>query len=167
MAVDEFYRKDYNLIHQKAHERTCVAQIAHYLQNLLSKDPVKWSGVVVNCDYNRQGTEGKRKLAPPRSKRKYQEPDLLIHTHGVPDNNFLFAEFKWWWSRESYKKDFQKLKTATKDEKDKNPDRDRCKHYRLGVFVELGEKDPAYIYFRGGKLESEYLAEIVRRAERG
>lgn len=83
-AIDEFYLRDWQLIDISVHERTCVARIAHYLQNLLDKDPI-WHDISVDCEYNRQTDETRPEGRSTKKSKKTSTPyssvfpDLIVH----------------------------------------------------------------------------------------
>lgn len=135
-AIKEFYVKDEYLIQERVHERTCVARIAHYLQNMLDKDEA-WRDLNADCEYNRQVPDEKLSDSCVCEESEYEMysvyPDLIVHHRGYNDKNLLVVEFKHACndSEKNRKKDIGKIKDMIKDPQ---------KHYMMGVYVCLGRQ---------------------------
>lgn len=136
VAIDEFYMKDWQLIKIGVHERTCVARIAHYLQNLMDKDSI-YNELSVDFEYNRQTDD---MLTPKKNTKKSKTteicivPDLIIHKREINALNILVAEFKIGntsYAKRSKNSDTNKIKALMND-----PD----KHYWCGVYVVLNQR---------------------------
>lgn len=130
-AIKEFYAKDEYLIQERVNERTCVARIAHYLQNMLDKDEA-WRDLKADCEYNRQVSEEESANNCACEEEKYEMetiyPDLIIHHRGYNDKNLLVVEFKHACndSEKNRKKDIDKMKDMINDPQ---------KHYKMGVYA--------------------------------
>lgn len=138
-AIDEFYLKDWQLIDLGVHERTCVARIAHYLQNLLDKDPI-WHDISVDCEYNRQTEETQPEDKPAKKIKKTSTsyssvfPDLIVHCRDKNDRNLLVAQFKiggTQYEQRGRDKDIEIVRALMEDPQ---------KHYWCGVYVVLGQE---------------------------
>ena len=142
-AIDEFYLRDRYLVDLDVNERTCVARIAHYLQNLLDKDPI-WHDISVDCEYNRQTEEiPPENKSTKRCKRTPQAsrgifPDLIVHCRGKNDRNLLVAEFKKGGTQ--YEKDGREKDKKIIHELMDAPD----KHYWCGVYIVLGNQGATF-----------------------
>src|SRR3989338_9444773 len=92
-AINELYKRDFDLIKIEAEEEAVTAQLICYLKPLFDS----WS---VDVEYNRDGRETKNDSA---GKQIY--PDIIIH-HRTPDrverfspeNNFIAIEVKGHWN---------------------------------------------------------------------
>lgn len=134
-AINKFYEKDSYLVEIDAHERTCVARIAHYLQNLLDCDQ-RYNDLSVDCEYNRQIREGRSMIGIKNTKKNTQKrivPDLIVHCRGNNKKNLLVAEVKMegCFSRQEKDKDVRRVRALVED---------TVKHYKLGLFICLGKE---------------------------
>lgn len=135
-AIDEFYLKDWQLIKIMVHERTCVARIAHYLQNLMDKDSI-YNELSVDFEYNRQADDGAQQTKNNKKSTKKEKcvvPDLIIHKRDEHTLNLLVAEFKIGntdYELRSKNNDIKKIKALMSDPQ---------KHYWCGIYVVLGQE---------------------------
>ena len=92
-AASDLYSKDSYLIECQACERSIMYKFAHYLDNLISKDPA-FSGYNLDCEYNRDILDVK--CIGYCLNRVY--PDIIIHKRGTNNDNLLVIECKTWWN---------------------------------------------------------------------
>lgn len=142
-SVDKCYADDKTLI-DRSMERTSVARIFYYMQNLIvrSKNFECFREYNLDCEYNRNMEDGKRLADNERGKI----PDVILHKRGSNDSNLLILEFK---SAENddYTDDYDKLQKFTKQ--------DGTYNYFLGVFVKLNKNTAQYTYFQNGQERAE------------
>ncbi|WP_124100283.1 hypothetical protein [Ruminococcus sp. Marseille-P6503] len=92
-AALELYLKDGYLIGCQVCERSIMYKFAHYLDNLISKDPA-FAGYNLDCEYNRDIMEVKRINCYLNG----VYPDIIIHKRGTNNDNLLVIECKTWWN---------------------------------------------------------------------
>lgn len=88
----KFLRKDSDLLHSRANERTVTHRIGHYLQLELPDRHV-------DCEYNRAG---KGRITKHSSKGARRYPDIIVHSRGHGDHNYLVIEAKAAGARKAY-----------------------------------------------------------------
>lgn len=160
-AIGSFYEHDQKLPKIAAHERTCVARIAIYLQQLLDQEPAA-KNLRVDCEYGSMTTDtgeefrkymyAKSAYGTSDGKQSRVFPDLIVHERGKQDNNLLVAEFKGYWHQHSWNEDKTKLECLTADAPSKNLK--PYFKYELGVFVALGRKHAYFVEFKDGQQTS-------------
>ena len=171
-AVDLFYKKDVPSLLDKngelsASERSYVFRIAHYLQGMLSIDE-NFKDVVVDCEYSRATSDEKDNLEkymdllgiyPDNTNKKKDGkrvfPDLVVHSRGNHKNNLMVVEFKGTWNvdNQAWDNDEKKLTAFTNDKPDNKLDNDikQYFHYKIGIFVMLGQSGAYYVNFKHGQ----------------
>lgn len=92
-AASELYSKDSYLIECRACERSIMYKFAHYLDNLISKDPA-FVGYNLDCEYNRDIYDVK--CIGDCLNRVF--PDIIIHKRGTNSDNLLVIECKTGWN---------------------------------------------------------------------
>ena len=107
-ALGKLYEKDYHLILNRAYndfyndlkhhvgERSIVFRFAHYLQNLMDETGA-FNDFVLDCEYNRDGAEGKKLPSFPNG----TYPDIIIHQRGTNDCNLAVIEVKTYWNKDT------------------------------------------------------------------
>jgi hypothetical protein len=107
-ALKKLYEEDYHLILNRAYndfyndlkhhvgERSIVFRFAHYLQNLMDETGA-FNDFVLDCEYNRDGAEGKKLPSFPNG----TYPDIIIHQRGTNDGNLAVIEVKTYWNKDT------------------------------------------------------------------
>lgn len=102
-ACETFYRNSKNLIDEKAHERTIVAEMLPYLRE-------HFPHYTVLSEYNREGAIDER-----QSKRDLDGnlliPDIIVHEFGPNGRNLVAIEVKGHWNDEPREIDDAKLRS--------------------------------------------------------
>jgi hypothetical protein len=107
-ALSELLVNDHDLLGIDANERSITFRFAMYLQ-------LRFPGLTVDCEYNRDGTEPKRlghlELYPDSEddEAKTVFPDVIVHRRGTRQNH-LVLEFKKSTSRVDRQIDLRKLR---------------------------------------------------------
>ena len=136
-ALERFYERDQYLIENKAHERSCVFRIAHYLNNMLEANPAvkKWG---VDVEYNRLPLTASTTNGRNKKSLRIVRPDLIVHIRDTNKYNLLVAEFKCSWNRFTKKqieKDINTLNGLVNGD---------CE-YKRGVLIKLTDDKPEII----------------------
>lgn len=107
-ALKKVYEEDYHLILNRAYndfyndlkhrvgERSIVFRFAHYLQNLMD-EAGEFDDFVLDCEYNRDGAEGKKLPSFPNG----TNPDIIIHQRGTNNCNLAVIEVKTYWNKDT------------------------------------------------------------------
>ena len=82
-ALAKLYREDYSLIERKCSERSIVFRLGLYLASGLTEK------LTVDCEYNKNGEKPKNLEG-----RRFNYPDLIVHSRGDNKNNCLVVEVK-------------------------------------------------------------------------
>lgn len=160
-SIEEFYKKDYNLLKKNVHEQAITHRIAFYFENKLPKI-YKYS---VDVEYNRKEEYNKQLYQECRkcchsecvcnpqnpsfsTNQNTGRPDIIFHFRGNDKNNLLVIEAKKI-GNENVNNDNKKLTYLTCME-------GKYK-YQLGGLVVLGKKQATIIYYQKGK---EYQKEV-------
>lgn len=105
-VAQEFLRKDSDLLHSRANERTVTHRIGHYLQLELPQRHV-------DCEYNRVG-KGRETKHSSKGARRF--PDIIVHLRGDGDHNDLVIEAKAAWApKANIRADREKLDWMSRD----------------------------------------------------
>ena len=99
-ALQAFFKKDGQLLHINANERSISHKVAEHLQD-------QFSDLNVDCEYNRRGDQIKKRLDDIQ--RVF--PDIVVHKRGTDSNNYLVIETKK--KGRSLKRDCEKLEEFT------------------------------------------------------
>jgi hypothetical protein len=132
-ALDEFYKRDPELLDLDASEWAIAHRLAVYLEHEL---PPEWN---VDCEYNRQGSEGEAKAMGNGGKIR---PDVVIHHRTLlePEHNLLVIEVK----KCETDADLMKAREYTKQ-----PNGDRKFQYQYGLALSVLD-GPILHWFAGG-----------------
>lgn len=132
-ALDKLYERDSELFPLDASEWAIAHRLAVYLECEL---PPGWN---VDCEYNRQGSEGKAKAMGSGGKIR---PDIVIHHRTLlePENNLLVIELK------KYEDDADLMKAC---EYTNQPNGDRTFQYQFGLSLSVLD-GPKLHWFMGG-----------------
>ena len=133
-ALDKLYERDPKLFPLDASEWAIAHRLAVYLEHEL---PHGWN---VDCEYNRQGSEGEAKAMGSGGKVR---PDIVIHhrTFLEPEHNLLVIELK------KYEDDADLMKAC---EYTKQPNGDRTFQYQYGLSLSVID-GPKLHWFMGGE----------------
>jgi hypothetical protein len=133
-ALDKLYDRDPELFPLDASEWAIAHRLAVYLEHEL---PPGWN---VDCEYNRQGSEGEAKAMGNGGKIR---PDIVIHHRTLLEleHNLLVIEVK------KYEKDADLMKAR---EYTKQPNGDRKFQYQYGLALSVID-EPKLHWFMGGE----------------
>lgn len=123
--LEDIYLNKKNIIDNKLHERTIVAD---YIAPALRS---KFTDFEVNTDYNREGTGRDPKTDLSGNK---VVPDIVIHHQGIDEYNLVAMEVKGFWNNQERRIDEEKLQSLNK----KHP-------YKFLFRIELGKEEPEIV----------------------
>lgn len=135
-ALEKLVERDKDLFHIDASEWAIAHRFAVYLEGELPQD---WN---VDCEYNRQGSEGKAKALGDGGRIR---PDIIIHhrTRLQLEHNLLVIELK------KYEDDADLIKAL---EYTKNPDGEQHFQYQYGLALSILDGPKLTWYAGGNKL---------------
>lgn len=137
-CVAKLYVDDIRLVERGGMERSLAFRFGLYLDYAIRT--CDWlSNLHIDLEYNKNG------LTPKRTPRRPNgaQPDLILHTREIQDNNILVVEFKGWWNTYDRQNDRIKLEDFVSQIGEYK--------YGLGVFIEFNQV-PAYEYFHDYEL---------------